>query len=569
MLTFIEDKGLIDPEVSEVVETRLVTLTELETFRQTVYSQYTNLKSTLDASTLITITQGSSTSVITYDYEVAPGGIGWAIPSLSVRESIPSQPAYLPGVLTGPGVPGASTGSSTGSSAKSSTTASRGASKGASKVASGSVPGSTASSTSASITATITSFSSGLTAAELPGTTYTANDWITTTDNKHHTTLLPLTGIGGGRGIVFWDLPPLPNVEFTFPKFPNLPSLPRIHLPCIKVFGIHISGDCSDPLSSDGPSDNGGGGGNPPKSQPPDSTPTDNQPSQSEPSKSKPTNSQHTTTHSSTESTKSSTSACSVTKTASDCMVRCANTASVSSCTSYTTTFSKTVTGCSVQGTTTTSRIRACKARTVPIPESFISSLDPSVSSKQAFLTASTIKSMPSLPATNVAKPTTQPTTLLTLTTKTNSGSSDSSKSERTTGFSNAPGKVTPTIPSFSMSSSPPITSCSMIKVSAMTVDSFSYPATSKCTCNDGWGAGIDTTVGADKSTTYTCQVGTTLTIAVSTAGPLRLLPRQLPHNRLQPHWRAAIRNTSWSWIVSTSMALTGMRVSSMLVAVT
>jgi hypothetical protein len=129
------------------------------------------------------------------------------------------------------------------------------------------------------------------------------------------------------------------------------------------------------------------------------------------------------------------------------------------------------------------------------------------------------------------------------------------------------------------MSSSPPIASCSMIKVSAMTVDSFSYPATSKCTCNDGWGSGIDTTVGADKSTTYTCQVGTTLTIAVSTAGPLRLLhlrllhlrllPRQLPHNRLQPHWRAAIRNTSWSWIVSTSMALTGMRVSSMLVAVT
>lgn len=38
--------------------------------------------------------------------------------------------------------------------------------------------------------------------------------------------------------------------------------------------------------------------------------------------------------------------------------------------------------------------------------------------------------------------------------------------------------------------------------------------------CNDDWTAAVGTTVGDDKSITYTCAVGTSTTIAVSTAAP-------------------------------------------------
>ena len=386
-----------------------MTLTELETFRQTIYSQYTNLKSTIDASTLITITYSSSTSVITYGYEVGPSGIGWAIPNLSDSEPVPSQPSFLPGTLTRSSLSEAST--------RAPTEVSTGTLNGASTSITSFIASPGTSTASAFITGTITSFSAGFTATELPGTTYTANGWITTTDSQHHTTLLPLITISGGRGIIFWDLPPIPNVEFIFPKFPNLPSLPRIHLPCVKIFGIHISGDCTKPPSSDGPPPNNGGGGGPksngppPKSQPPNSQPANSQPTNSQPTNSQPTNSQRITSHSSSESITSSSSICSVTNTASNCMVRCVNTASGSSCSSYTTTCSQTITGCSVQGTTTTSRIRACSARPTPIPASSVSSFSSRSSSQGPLPSASTRKSTGSRTATNTATPTTFPAT--------------------------------------------------------------------------------------------------------------------------------------------------------------
>lgn len=109
------------------------------------------------------------------------------------------------------------------------------------------------------ITGTITSFPSGFTAVELPGTSYTTNEWITTTDSKNHTTLLLVIVIGGGHGITFWNLPTIPHVIFSLPKFPNLPKFPGFHLPCIKVFGIKVSGDCTEPPESDGPPPGGSG----------------------------------------------------------------------------------------------------------------------------------------------------------------------------------------------------------------------------------------------------------------------------------------------------------------------
>ena len=62
-----------------------------------------------------------------------------------------------------------------------------------------------------------------------------ASGAITTTDSKHYTTLLPLVTIDGGNGIVFGDLLPIPNAEFIFPRFPNLPSMLRIHLHGIQI----------------------------------------------------------------------------------------------------------------------------------------------------------------------------------------------------------------------------------------------------------------------------------------------------------------------------------------------
>ena len=65
-----------------------------------------------------------------------------------------------------------------------------------------------------------------------------------------------------------------------------------------------------------------------------------------------------------------------------------------------------------------------------------------------------------------------------------------------------------------SSSTSPPITSCALSSVAAL---STAYPATIACNCNDGWTAGVANTVGSDGATTYYCEIGTTH-IEVSTA---------------------------------------------------
>lgn len=128
--------------------------------------------------------------------------------------------------------------------------------------------------------------------------------------------------------MVFPKLPPLPNVEFSFPGFPEF------HLPCIKIFGISVGG-CTSPPIVDGP--------------PADSSPS-NGPTNSGPSSTQPTSGFSTTASSSS----SPSSTCTVTTTASDCIVSCVGSVSSSSCASYTTTCTQTSTGCSVQGTTMT-----------------------------------------------------------------------------------------------------------------------------------------------------------------------------------------------------------------------
>jgi hypothetical protein len=364
-----------EADVTEVVETRLMTLTELATFRQTVYSQFASLKSTIDVATIITVSHGTSPGLLTYTYKVGPSGVGWGIPSPSNGAPLPPQPSELPGTLIIPSVsgdsnttlsrnsasglrgPSATTTASTKSSTENSTRDPTPRLTGATSNGASTQAISATNAASDTITGTITSFPTGFTAVELPDTSYTANEWITTTDSKHHTTLLPVIVIGGGHGITFWNLPLIPHVVFSLPKFPNLPKLPDFHLPCIKVFGIRVSGDCTDPPESDGPPP--GDSGPDPTTDDPGSRTTDSDPNTTG-SDSKTTRSDSKATNSKTSSSKTTSSQCSVTHTVSNCMVQCVSIASSSSCASYSTTCSQTSTGCSVQGTTSTASSSGC-----------------------------------------------------------------------------------------------------------------------------------------------------------------------------------------------------------------
>ncbi|KAJ2994819.1 hypothetical protein NUW58_g1447 [Xylaria curta] len=145
-----------------------------------------------------------------------------------------------------------------------------------------------ATSTSLGVTSTITLPPADLSTTTLSGTSLTANTWITTKDKDDHTTIVPVIVTGGGGGIVIWGVPPIPNVEFSFP------NLPKFHLPCIKVFGAAI-GSCSTDPVSDGPPE----GDDDPTNQPSGKTST-------------------------TKETSTSTSECDTPHTVSNCAVQCA-----------------------------------------------------------------------------------------------------------------------------------------------------------------------------------------------------------------------------------------------------
>ena len=106
------------------------------------------------------------------------------------------------------------------------------------------------------ITGTVTSAPPDFSTQKISNTEWTGNTYVTT-EKDGHSTIVPVIvgcpncgGIHGG--IILWGLPPIPDVSFQFPKFPDLP---HIHLPCIKIFGVTVSGDCEAPPQDDNPSD--------------------------------------------------------------------------------------------------------------------------------------------------------------------------------------------------------------------------------------------------------------------------------------------------------------------------
>ncbi|RMZ02128.1 hypothetical protein D0864_03282 [Hortaea werneckii] len=66
----------------------------------------------------------------------------------------------------------------------------------------------------------------------------------------------------------------------------------------------------------------------------------------------------------------------------------------------------------------------------------------------------------------------------------------------------------------------PAITSCALVDSSDVTTLGSSFSASQHCSCNDGLQADLGSTVGSDDSTTFTCDVGTQTTMAMSTAPP-------------------------------------------------
>ncbi|KAL8855847.1 MAG: hypothetical protein Q9178_007508 [Gyalolechia marmorata] len=98
-------------------------------------------------------------------------------------------------------------------------------------------------------TSTMTTTPPNLSVDEAANSLWTTNTWITTTSpGGSEATVVPVLvgcpGCGGrGHGLVLWNLPKTPRVQF---KFPGFPKVPRFHFPCIRVLGITI-GSCSDP----------------------------------------------------------------------------------------------------------------------------------------------------------------------------------------------------------------------------------------------------------------------------------------------------------------------------------
>lgn len=155
---------------------------------------------------------------------------------------------------------------------------------------------------------------------------WSRNTWLTTKCDGH-STIVPVLVKTTGIGIIVWNTPEFPRVEFEIPEFPDL----HFHLPCIKILGIHIS-DCK-------------------------SSPVFDESNDTEPN-SKPTRSMSRTSSFTSSITSSSSSACSQTLTASDCRLYCStttdanNTSVMTSC--YSTSCYSTISRCHATGVTTT-----------------------------------------------------------------------------------------------------------------------------------------------------------------------------------------------------------------------
>ncbi|CAD6589331.1 MAG: hypothetical protein ASARMPREDX12_003728 [Alectoria sarmentosa] len=210
------------------------------------------------------------------------------------------------------------------------------------------------------VTSTETAIPPGASAETLTSGAFLFNQWITTTKPGSSTpTVIPIIlPPGGGPPIALWGFLPGPPPGGDLPNPPALEiNIPKLKIPCIKLFGLKF-GDCSsdDGSNSDNPTDD--------PTNDPTNKPT-NKPTQTEPSdtQSAPstTNSQSSpSSQSSSQSRLSSSSgsqSCSG-RTATITQVSCATAGTSTSCTTQ---FNTNV-GCSASGSAITSG--SCVAKT-------------------------------------------------------------------------------------------------------------------------------------------------------------------------------------------------------------
>lgn len=190
---------------------------------------------------------GNPTSLATANWTLTAGGSAMTISShtFQIPTSAKGGSISVDGTLTALPSPGAIKTTNLGPSTV------RSRSSAGSSVPSTTSQGSSANSQPAiipytfAVTATDTAIPAGFYAQASSNADWRSNTWLTTTDERGHTTIVPvLVGCrvcgGLGFGIILWDLPPIPDVSFSFPKF----NLPSFSLPCIPIPFIK---SCSSP----------------------------------------------------------------------------------------------------------------------------------------------------------------------------------------------------------------------------------------------------------------------------------------------------------------------------------
>ena len=196
------------------------------------------------------------------------------------------------------------------------------------------------------VTSTETAAPPGASAETLVSGAFLFNQWITTTKPGSSTpTVIPIIlPPGGGSPIALWGFLPGPPPGGDLPNPPALEiNIPKLKIPCVKLFGLKF-GDCS--------SDDGN-----------DHKPTNN-PTDTKPTHTKPSNTRSTTaTTKSQSSSKTRSSSSSRSQSCSDVTatithVSCATAGTSTSCTTH---FNTNV-GCSASGLATTSG--SCIAKT-------------------------------------------------------------------------------------------------------------------------------------------------------------------------------------------------------------
>jgi hypothetical protein len=99
------------------------------------------------------------------------------------------------------------------------------------------------------VASTMTTVPPGVSTELITSTGITTNTWITTTKDESPTAVPVIWCPACGGAVVIWSVPAVAGVVFDWTAV--FPSLPKFDLPCVRVFGVQVSGDCLSPETED------------------------------------------------------------------------------------------------------------------------------------------------------------------------------------------------------------------------------------------------------------------------------------------------------------------------------